>query len=928
MSNKFVVIDLETTGNSPKKGDKIIQFAAVVIEDGRITEKFSSLLYPEQSIPAFIEELTGLTDEMVKDAPLFSEIAPTIMELLDGAYFVAHNVLFDLSFLQEELIMAGYEGFYGPVLDTVEMARILFPSADSYKLSDLALQEGLSHVRPHQADSDAYVTGELLLILFSRLEKLPLQTIRQLLKLSGGLKSDLDSILEELVILKESRIEELPIDLEIFRGLCIKTDENDYSYQTGDTKPKYPLDDDSKEEMFKKAFDDFEKRVGQFQMMDIVQQSFETAEHAMIEAGTGVGKSLAYLVPSVLHSVTNNIPVVISTQTTQLQEQLLSKDIPKLKKMIPYHFNAVLLKGRGHYISLEKFERSLREEDDNYDTTLTKMQILVWLTVTVTGDRDELHLSSGGQIFWNRIKHDKAKYIENKSWIVKDYYLKMKRQAQMANLIITNHSLLLTDLVSEHDLLPSYDYVVIDEGHHFQKVASKHFGSTLDYSYTRFLLTQMGNYEQKNLLFELENINKEYPDNASQVTSLSEKMTELQFQMDDLFRSISIYAKKQQKNKVGRVSCRFSLNDKSKEIKSVQASAENFLFTFKDFFQEITLRCEWLKGLENNNKKIKSLLVEVLSWLENADRIITSIRNLFIKSDERSVIWIEIDTRSLQNATTVYSQPVTVANELEASLFQKKKSVVITSATLSVKGSFHYMMNELGLNESNCKSIQIDSPFEFDKQVQLVISNDLPEINTVTLEEYVASIGEHIISIAESTKGRMLILFTSYDMLKKTYELIKESGFLQDYSLMAQGITSGSRARLTRNFQRFEKSILLGTNSFWEGIDIPGEDLSCLVMVRLPFSSPDEPITEAKCAEIKRNGGNPFSDYSLPEAVIRFKQGFGRLIRTKADRGIIIVFDKRITSTKYGKVFLESLPNINSKVMPIEQIVSLIQKWL
>ena len=166
MSNKYVVIDLETTGNSPKKGDKIIQFAAVVIENGQIIDQFSSLLCPNQSIPIFIEELTGITDQMVQDAPLFAEIAPKVMELLNGAYFVAHNVLFDLSFLQEELIMAGFEGFYGPILDTVELSRILFPSSDSFKLNDLAIQEGLQHDRPHQADSDAYVTGELLLILF------------------------------------------------------------------------------------------------------------------------------------------------------------------------------------------------------------------------------------------------------------------------------------------------------------------------------------------------------------------------------------------------------------------------------------------------------------------------------------------------------------------------------------------------------------------------------------------------------------------------------------------------------------------------------------------------------------------------------------------------------------------------------------------
>ena len=222
MGNKYVVVDLETTGNAPKKGDKIIQFAAVVIKNGIITEQYSSLINPEQSIPPFIEELTGLSDEMVENAPLFSEIAPKVLTLLEGAYFVAHNVLFDLSFLQEELIEAGYNGFYGPVLDTVEMARILFPTADSYKLSDLALREGLDHERPHQADSDAYVTAELLLILLNKLKNLPHTTIERLHKLSGGLKSDLDILLDEHILINESKIEQLADDIEVHIGIALK----------------------------------------------------------------------------------------------------------------------------------------------------------------------------------------------------------------------------------------------------------------------------------------------------------------------------------------------------------------------------------------------------------------------------------------------------------------------------------------------------------------------------------------------------------------------------------------------------------------------------------------------------------------------------------------------------------------------------------
>jgi ATP-dependent DNA helicase DinG len=287
-----------------------------------------------------------------------------------------------------------------------------------------------------------------------------------------------------------------------------------------------------------------------------------------------------------------------------------------------------------------------------------------------------------------------------------------------------------------------------------------------------------------------------------------------------------------------------------------------------------------------------------------------------------------MDGRATQNLTSIYSQPVIISEFLKEHFFDKKKSAVLTSATMTVNQSFDYVLDSLGIGKENCSTLQIPSPFAYKEQVQVLIPEDLPEINKVPLSDYVAAITEHIISIAEATKGRMLILFTSYDMLKKTYDLIKESGLLDDYVLFAQGITSGSRSRLTRNFQRFEKSILLGTSSFWEGIDIPGEALSCLIIVRLPFTPPDDPIAEAKGELIQAKGQNPFSKHSLPEAVLRFKQGFGRLIRKKTDRGFVIIFDRRIVTTTYGKAFLKSIPTVPVKTLDINEMLTVIEEWL
>ncbi|MED4226835.1 ATP-dependent DNA helicase DinG [Neobacillus cucumis] len=932
MLNKFIVVDLETTGNTPKKGDKIIQFAAVVIENGKITEQFSSLINPQKPIPVFIEELTGINDDMVKNAPLFSEITEKVQSLLEGAYFVAHNVLFDLSFLQEELLLAGSEGFYGSVLDTVEMARILYPTADSYKLSDLAEKENLSHDRPHQADSDALVTAELFLLLLNRLSSLPTVTLTQLTHLSGGLKSDLQLFLEEM---RETLEGTSGLNtIEIVNDLALKKTkpENNHELQNKE-KIQYPESEEDKAAIIRNGLNSYTKRVGQFKMMDTVYHSLQHSRHTLIEAGTGVGKSLGYLLPLAYFSKDYNKPIIVSTHTIQLQEQLLTKEIPLLSRILPFQVKVVLLKGRNHYLNLEKFHQSLLDENDNYDTTLTKMQILVWLTETETGDKDELNLSSGGLLYWDKIREEPKVFFEDKRWQEKDFYQRAIINAQKADIIITNHSLLLSDIKGDGSLLPASDYIVIDEGHHLEKAASRFFGYSLDYLSTRLLISKFGTYEQRQLFYDMEQILSRFSATGSSLLhtfELNQLIVDFHYEMDEFFKLMGLYAKTKTNNKKGnnRIKVRFASTDIGRERKALTHSAERLSFILKDVLMAIESRLNLFKAEKalisiSEQKKLEN----ISEFVTELDEFRNVLINCFIK-DTNEVKWIEMDTRSPQNITTFLAQPATVAEQLRERLFKTKKAVILTSATLSVNHSFKYIMREIGLEADSTVHMTIPSPFKYKDQVQLLIPDDLPEINSVSLDEYVIAITEHIITIAEAARGRLLILFTAYDMLKKTYDLIKESGFLNEYVLIAQGISSGSRSRLTRNFQRYEKAILLGTSSFWEGVDIPGEDLSCLVIVRLPFSPPDEPLVEAKCQLIERQGRNAFSDYSLPEAILRFKQGFGRLIRNESDRGIVIIFDRRIVTTQYGKAFLKSIPSVPIKKGKMVELAEFIQKWI
>lgn len=923
MSNRYVVIDLETTGNSPKKGDRIIQFAAVVLERGEIVETFSSLINPKMNIPVFIEELTGINENMVKDAPSFEEIAPKIQQLLEDSFFVAHNVLFDLSFLQEELIMANQEGFLGSVIDTVELARFLYPTFDSYKLNDLANYLGFKHDRPHQADSDAEVTARILQHLLEKMEELPFQTSKQLLELSEGLKSDIHLLFEEIMDKNSTSLRHLPSHLELVNGLVIKKLGNKtLNHFNKNTEGRlFPMSFIEKEEQLRKVFSPYQKRIGQLNMMDEVYEAFTNHCHLLLEAGTGIGKTMGYLYPAAYFAKETGNKVLISTFTNQLQTQLLINDIPLLKKLLPFEINISLLKGKSHYLSLSKFEESLHDNEDNYDSCLTKMQILIWLLETETGDVDELNLSSGGQIYWKRIRHSHETMSENELWREKDFYSRALNMAGDADIIITNHALLLADI--HGNIFPKIDYIILDEGHHFQKVAIKYFGAQLDYFRIRLLLNQFGLLEQKQLLFQLSTYLKN-KGMYSGFENLNETISNLFFEMDEFFKTIRIYVKGIMKEEpLFRISIK--INNKEQAFKNLFHSAERFSLLLKDFIDVIKVSYKVFELDQSENSK--RLFEEIHQATEELSLVREQIKRFFINSESDDISWIEIDFRSYQNSTTLYLQPLFVAKEIQELFFLNKKSVILTSATLSIENDFQYMLNELGLNEST-KSLSIPSPFNYRNQVKVLVPEDLPEINSVPIDDYIAAITEQIISIAEVTKGRILVLFTSHDMLRKTYALIKESGLLDEFVLLAQGVTGGSHSRLTRNFQKFDKAILFGTNSFWEGIDIPGEDLSCLIMVRLPFTPPDEPFLQAKSEKLKAIGGNPFMQLSLPEAVLRFKQGFGRLIRTSHDKGVLVIFDKRIITTKYGKVFLSSIPEVPLEKGNIEKILHSIRDWL
>lgn len=934
MTKRYCVVDIETTGQTAGV-DRIIQIGAVLIEDGEIIERFATYVNPLTKIPTFIKQLTGITDEVVKHAPTFDLVAKELLLMLEGASFVAHNVRFDLSFLQKELEDAGYHPFTGYVIDTVELARLLLPKEDGYKLNQLAEKLDITHERPHQADSDAEVTAHLLLVLLHKLKKLPAITLQQLKPVMKRLQSDIDQLLLPIIHEKQRKLQDDDTQFDIYRGLAIRKKKKWKRQPLDEPMPfaKYKEALVNQDGQLANVFTDYEVRTGQQEMMDEVNDALSESKHLLIEAGTGTGKSIAYLLPSVFWAKNEQKPVVISTQTIPLQQQLLDRDIPLLKNVTPFPFHVALLKGRNHYLCLRKFEQRVMGsyDEDNYDTLLSMGQILIWLTETTTGDVEELNLPSGGRAFWHEVKSDAATCLGNRCpWFSRCFYQTARKNAQQAEIIITNHALLFTDLVHKKSLLPSYSQVIIDEAHHLEEVACDHLGEQTDYVTFAYLWNRFGTLETKGIVKRFHMVAEQYElDHGASLHQFVQVGQQVKEEIDELFRMLRAFVEKQAvgKTEIGRISYRYMAHEESGPLWSNITEVALRMLMYSKNMEQLGMKLAKPLELIKDGLTLeeRGVLTDFKSWLQSWQEETTKIERLLLEYDPNLVYWMETDERGAKNGSFLYSKPIDIGELLADHFFMHKKSVVLTSATLTVKRSFSYLIERLGLQDFGPSTTIVPSPFQYETQAKLLIPTDVPAINSPQFKD---DIIDKIVDVAFVTKGRMLILFTSYDMLKQVYAKVKDRLSDEDFHLIGQGVNSGSRAKLMKAFKQHDKAILFGTSSFWEGIDIPGEDLSCLIIVRLPFSPPDDPVLEARSERLKETGKNPFMELSLPQAILRFKQGFGRLIRTSHDKGVVIVFDKRIITTKYGASFLASLPSVPVYEDEMKSLLNVCKNWL
>lgn len=938
-----VAIDLETTGADPYK-DRIIEVGALIIENGMPVGEFSELINPDMPLSPGIIKLTGITPAMLKEARDPASVLEDFLEFLPAdALCIAHNAAFDRQFLRT----ATKDRFRHSVLDTVELSRICFPDLPSHSLAVLSEIFGFSSEKSsHRALADCETLAQLWAAIVEKAQDIPLAVVGEMPRLLGAnprhpykdffgrlakerLSEKLGQETEIAGLFKQRRAFQMrtPIDGEgEFHG--IDTDMVRGWFAPGGA--------------FAQAFPGYENREGQMEMAGHVTEALNTGRHLMVEAGTGIGKSLAYLAPSVQFAVANETPVIISTNTKNLQAQLFEKDLPLLRKALDIDFKAALLKGRRNYLCIRKLLYLLDQMETELDgeDRMRLLNILPWATWSETGDITE-NIVAGRPHFaplWSKLSTVGDECLGRGCKRFRQCFLwKARAQAQEADVIVANHSLVFAELGSKSPALPDHRHVVFDEAHNLEDAATNHLAVELTHSRITTAVNRLHRSGRKGSTGLMASMEKAFAAMALQIPDLSEmalkRIDEIREAVAQTHEMVSPFFQSLDGALSSRrqgESCRFRSDDKRPAVWDPVEKTERDLFS---------AMAGILHGLESLGGIMRELEEGTIPYQQEYQRELDASASWIREITEDAtfilqaasgdyVYWLE-RAGSKTGQVRAVAAPVAVGPLLFDQLYQRKQSVVFCSATLTVRNKFDFLAKRLGISliaPERLITFNAGTPYDYREQCFVAAPVFLPEPGAKD-GDYAAELAVFLSELFRRTEGRGMALFTSYDMLTRVADVLEQEFLGDGIKLLAQG-RSGSRENITSIFKRGNRSVLLGTHSFWEGVDIAGDALSCLAIARLPFGVQTDPIIEARCEKVESDGGNAFMEYSLPSAVIRFRQGFGRLIRSRSDRGVAIIADRRIVVKRYGQWFLDSIPAPTENYSDREKLLDDIEDFL
>ena len=941
--SEFVCIDLETTGLNAHS-DTIIELGAVKFRRGEVLERYQTFVNPGRRIPDFIRDLTGIEDDKVRRAPRFYQVANEFADFIGDLPIVGHNVAFDLGFLNAHDLPLHNRNY-----NTWDLASIFLPTVPEYNLTQLSKHLGIEHDR-HRALGDAEATA----LVFHRLLELaathPAAKVAFIARAARAANAPVAELLEGIIphasgsnsVLTASAAA-TPANPAGLSGVKLeKLIEQSPEHQAegpASNAIRRQLTEQQVEDLlapdgiFAKSFPNFENRPQQAEMLKAVTRAIYQGRKLIVEGGTGIGKSIAYLLPAVLYAAAKGQRVVVSTNTINLQEQLMDKDIPAVINILeeagilePGVVRAAQLKGRSNYVCLHRWNNLGNSDSLNEDEARVIGKTAVWLDETESGDRTHLNLHMQDWTAWSRICADAVEGCPSFRSGAPCFLRQARNEAESAHILVINHALLLADLAVGGTVLQDYQRLIIDEAHHLEEEASRQLGFEISTN----TLTQ----ELESIYRVVNHLNAvasrlgetlEAPRARESVSNANAACNQAGQAWQRLWEAVdNLYRSATRGGDGGRADNDrqpLTLDSGVRQSRPWSAAAIEWE-SLSAFVRECINSLHTLQRAVTDGWFADSAgpddapANEIANGIDALTEINDRLASIFGRYEDDRIQWLDVIRRNL----TLHSTPLSVGPILADKLFASRESVVLTSATLAADSRFDFLRDRVGFPE-DCDELLVDSPFNYRRNTLLLVPDDLPDPRRGA--DHAAGTADVIINMARELDGHLLVLFTSHSALRDASYRVRGRLRADGIAVLAQGI-DGTPRQLIDRLQADPRAVLLGTASFWEGVDLESGILRGLLVCRLPFPVPNDPIVKAR----GNLYNNPFNDYQVPSAVLRFRQGFGRLIRSKSDRGAVVILDRRIQTANYGDRFLNALPPCTIQASSVSSVGRQTAQWL